>query len=246
MITVLCCRGIGEALDVNMLTNTTRHLDLARFVVKQVPWRAQYGPVPSLLGESFDKATAEGRKLLLEMIADDPNPVVLLGYSGGAAVAGDVATEIAKGLHRDLDIRAVGLVADPFRSPLNSVNEGASGWGIAGQRAISGRFPLWQLADPRDAIPNCPANSPLRTFADESAAFSLIDPAAWTIDLFERIWGHRRQNVSPNLDDYSAAIFDVEGYLWCGDHVSYHLRSYPGTDRSYCEWLADRINEVQE
>ncbi len=46
MITALCCRGIGEDRGVNMLTNTTQLLDPARFVVKQVPWEASYGPVP--------------------------------------------------------------------------------------------------------------------------------------------------------------------------------------------------------
>jgi hypothetical protein len=251
MITVLRARGIGESMDEQqMLANVTRELDPARFIVKDVPWSAQYGVVPSLLGESFDRAISLGRSMLLNMIELDPNPVVLLGYSGGAALAGNVACEIAMGVHPYLDIRGVGLIADPCRSTLNSVNAGASGWGIARPRGIGGKFPTWQLADPRDAITCCPPNSPLRAFADESAAFSLVDPTAWGEDLLDRLATHEWQPVSVQPATVFAqlldAVDDVRGYLWHGDHTSYHLRRVPGTTRTYCEWLADRINEVTE
>jgi hypothetical protein len=251
MISVLCCRGIGEDLDVNMLTNTTQHLDPARFVVKQVPWSASYGIVPSLLGESFDRALSLGRSMLLNMIELDPNPVVLTGFSGGSALVNTVAAEIGKGLHRGLDVRGVGLIADPLRSPENSFTPtGVQGWGIAGSSAIGGRFPVWHMADPADAITCCPPNSPLRTFSDESAAFSLIDPLAWGEDLLDRLATHDWQPVSVQPATAFAqlldAVDDVRGYLWHGDHVSYHLRRVPGTTRTYCEWLADRINEIRE
>src|SRR5437773_1673029 len=97
MMTVLRCRGVGEPIagDSQMLGNVTRLLDPTRFVVKDVHWSAQYGPAPTPLGESFEKALEKGRVRLLNMIADDPNPVVLLGYSGGGLLAGNVAAEIA-------------------------------------------------------------------------------------------------------------------------------------------------------
>ncbi|MGW0043362.1 alpha/beta fold hydrolase [Rhodococcus sp. NPDC003348] len=246
MITVLTCRGIAEPLEANMLTNTTTLLDPTRFTTREVPWEASYGPYPEPGGSSFDKALADGRALLLDMIADDPNPVVLLGYSGGAALAGNVAAEIARGLHPDLVVRGVGLIADPLRPE----SAGLPGWGIAGRRSIGGAMPVWQIADPRDVICCCPANSPLRTLADQSAAFSLADPRAWVVDLLDRLRTRRWQAVLIEWwhpwtvwRQYSNAIDDVEGYLYRGDHTGYATRPMPGTDRTYCTVLADRVND---
>lgn len=248
MITVLACRGIAEPLDDNMLTNTTRLLDPRRFVIKEVPWEASYGPNPDPGGSSFDKAISEGRTLLLQMIADDPNPVVLLGYSGGAALAGKVADEVGRGLHPQLEVRGVGLISDPLRPE----SAGLPGWGIAGQRTIPG-MPVWQIADPLDAICCCPRNSPLRTFADQSAAFSLGDPGAWVADLIDRLRTGRWQAVFLNWwkpwtvwQEYARAIDDVKGYLFRGDHTSYWTRIAPGTTRTYCELLADRVSSLPD
>ena len=248
MITVLRARGIGEPIsgDSQMLGNVTLLLDKARFVIKNVPWSAQYGPAPTPLGESFTVALEHGRTRLLNMIYDDPNPVVMLGYSGGAALVGNVAAEIGLGLWPELDVRGVGLIADPCRSPVNSVNPGAVDFGVARARAVVAPFPVWQLADPADAIPCCPPNSPFRTFSDESAAFSLIDPAAWGRDLYGRIETHHMQDVNSHIADYARALWDLDGYLRRGDHTSYHRRAFPGTNRTYCGWLADRINEIRE
>ncbi|RYF57962.1 MAG: PE-PPE domain-containing protein, partial [Comamonadaceae bacterium] len=178
MLSVLVCRGIGEPLPSPMLANVTRLLDRKRFVVKEIPWRAQYGPVPAALGSSYDKSLDTGRTMLLKAIAADPNPVILLGYSGGAALAGNVAAEIAQGKHPELEVRGAALLSDPL-SP-RVINR--DGWGIAGSRWIGGGFPVWHMSDPADVIARCPANSPLRTLADQSAAFSLADPVAWGAD----------------------------------------------------------------
>ncbi|MDF3308739.1 hypothetical protein P3H15_27350 [Rhodococcus sp. T2V] len=251
MITVLECRGIGETIPSPMLANVTKLLDPKRFRSIEVPWSAQYGPVPAPLGTAFDTSLREGRKILIDMIAADPYPVILKGYSGGAALVGNVAAEIARGEHPELDVRGVGLISDPLRpqDPWDPQER----WGIAGSRPISRVwFPVWHCADPADAITNCPADSPLRTFADQSAAFSLADPRAWGADLIWRLRTGRWQatirdwrNVHDVLRTYGQAINDAEGYL-TGDHTSYHLRRYPGSTRTYTEWLADRINEIQE
>jgi hypothetical protein len=228
-----------------MLANVTRLLDSKRFVVKEIPWRAQYGPVPAALGSSYDKSLDTGRTMLLRTIADDPNPVVLLGYSGGAALAGNVAAEIGCGEHPHLEVRGVGLISDPLRWD----GFGRTTWGIAGRRYIRGDFPIWQMVDPSDVIANCPSNSPLRTLADQSAAFSLADPIAWGADLVGRLKSSQWQAV--RLDwrnplsvwaQYRQAITDAEGYL-TGDHTSYQTRVYRD-GRTYTQWLADRINEL--
>lgn len=253
-LTVLRCRGVGEYVgEHQMLAYVTRNLD-ERFVIKDVPWLASYGLVPKPLGSSLDRGLRDGRELLLKMIRDDPNPVILLGYSGGAALAGNVAAEIGNGDHPGLDIRAVGLIADPLR-PYGFGPEPdpmARTWGIAGSRRVFSRtFPVWWASDPADVIACCPEGSPLRTLSDQSAAFSLVDPLAWYGDLGERLRSSRWQETVKDWRNapavwraYSKAVDGVRGYLG-GDHTSYHRRFYPGTTRTYCEWLADRINEVR-
>lgn len=255
MITVIKCNGVGERVGGNnMLSNVTKLLDPKRFVVKELPYSVSYGPVPAPLGSSFDTSLREGRTLLLDMIRQDPNPVVLLGFSGGAALAGNVAAEIGRGEHPDLVVRGVGLISDPMRWPGNSEQPDlAPGWGIAGKRWIhKWNFPVWQLSDPADVITCCPANSPLRSIADQSSAFSLVDPKAWGWDLIQRLRQQRWQatirdwrNVREVWAAYSAAIDGAQGYLFARDHISYASRIYRD-GKTYTQWLADRINEIRE
>ncbi|EKT83064.1 alpha-beta hydrolase fold protein [Rhodococcus phage Mbo4] len=249
MITVLRCRGIGEPMgDDSMLANVTKLLDAKRFRFVEVPWSAQYGPVPAPLGSSFDSSLRSGRTMLLDYIRRDPNPVVITGYSGGGALAGNVAAEIARGEHPELDVRGTALLSDPLTPRVLN----REGWGIAGGRWIGGSFPVWHLSDPADVIARCPANSPLRTFADQSAAFALADLRSWGWDLVDRIRTRRWQatirdwhNAPEIWRAYTQAIHDADGYLRLGNHTSYHLRRYPGSTRTYTEWLADRINEIR-
>lgn len=249
MMTVLACRGIGEGLRENMISNVTKHLDPARFRAREVPWEASYGVLPQWLGTSFNRSLSSGRELLKQMIADDPYPVILLGYSGGAALAGNVARDIGQGLHLGrLDIRGVGLISDPLRPTDWTDNT----WGIAGARHIGIWAPVWQMADPSDVITRCPANSPLRTLSDQSDAFSLVDPAAWSWDMVQRLRTQRFQatirdwrNVPEVWKAYSQAIDGAQGYLFGGDHLGYATRIYRD-GLSYTAWLAARINEIKE
>ena len=247
MITVLVCRGIGEPMHTGLPSYVTRLLT-SRFRVIEVPWEATYGPFGGGLGgSSYDAALASGRLMLLEYIRRYPG-AILLSYSAGAALAGNVAAEIGRGVHPGLEVRAVGLLADPLRP--KSVE--LPGHGIAGERPIQASFPVWQVADPRDPIPCCTSEA-LYTLADQSAAFSLVDPAAWGWDLIDRLKNDRWQEVKrlqfwriPEiLTRYRIAIEHVQRYLG-PDHVSYPVRNYPGTSRTYTEWLADRINEIRE
>jgi len=222
-----------------------KHIDKSRFTFKELPWEASYGFVPTTYGSSFSKSTKRGEDMLIEMIDKDPNPVVLRGYSGGAVVAGNVAARIGRGELPHLDIRGVALVADP----LNPQLPGSNRWGIAGSRDVRGNFPVWRANDPKDVICLCPANSPLRTLADQSAAMSLADPVAWGQDLINRLVTNRWQKVALNfwrpntvVQQYAEAIEGVRGYL-TGDHTSYHKRGLVAGE-TYLDHIGKRINGI--
>lgn len=249
MISVLACRGIGEPMQGNMCSAVTRHLDPTRFRVREVPWPASYGVVPLPMGPAFDESLRTGRELLLRMIDEDPNPVLLLGYSGGAALAGNVAAEVAAGKHPRLEVVGCGLISDPFMP--NWASPAPSIWGIAGHRTIHHQLPTFWAADPADAICCCPANSPLRTIADQTRAFSASNLLGWGVDLVGRLQRQEWQQVAINWRNrdevraiYRQAGHDLDGYLRRGDHQSYALRTRPGTGVTYTTWLAGQINEL--
>lgn len=249
MITVLACRGIGEPLQGNMCSAVTRRLDPTRFRVIEVPWTASYGPVPLPLGPAFDDSLRTGRELLLRMIDEDPIPVLLLGYSGGAALAGNVAAEVARGDHPRLEVVGSALISDPFMPHWEAPVENT--WGIAGSRDIMSAFATWWVSDPADAICCCPSNSPLRTIADQTRAFSLSNLLGWGVDLVGRLKRQEWQQVAidwRNRDEvhaiYRQAAHDLDGYLRRGDHTSYALRIKPRTSTTYTDWLADQINTL--
>ena len=264
MITVLCARGIGEPLTENMLSHVTRMLPADRFNVIEIPYPAEYGPVPGLAGKSFDASLAELRRLVLWEIVKAPGRVVLLGYSAGAAGMGDIAAEIALGLHMDATremgwpafqalpiagkIAGVGLVADP-RMPTGLDPLGRPMWGIAGSRVIPADYPVWWVADPADPIPCLEVDSPLRTVADQTDAMSLTDPVAWGLSLFARLQFGQWQAVAIRWWDresvirqYSAAFAALQRYVG-RDHVSYSTRKPAGDVLTYCERLAENIIE---
>lgn len=215
-------RGIGEPMEGNLLSHITRLIPGVEVV--ELPWSAQYGPFPKVTGISFSASTGAGQAMLLREL--DNGPAVVLGFSGGAAVSGNVA-RIG---HRNL--RGTVLVADPLQPDF-----GSGSFGIAGQREAPNARWFYRLDDP---IPMCPRYSPLRTFADQSAAFALGDPAAWVGDLVDRLNKQRWQQIAVRWwepmsvwQQYSRAVVDLRNYRF--NHPAYgaHLTAAAAAVRGF-------------
>lgn len=249
-ITLFTLRGIGERVgEPGMCSAVTRRLDASLFEVVEVPHPASYGPVPLPLGPSYDETIRIGREMLLDAIDRTPNPAAIVGYSGGAGIAGHVAAEVARGEHPHLEVVGCGLISDPFMP--NWASPAPSIWGIAGHRTIHHKVPTFWAADPADAICCCPANSPLRTIADQTRAFSLSNLLGWGVDLVGRLKRQEWQQVAINWRNrhevhaiYRQAAHDLDGYLRRRDHTSYALRTKPGTGLTYTDWLASELSTL--
>lgn len=260
-IHLLVCRGIGERPGVNMILGDGlgpgvigRLPDGEAFFVDEVRWRAAYGPVPGPLDAiSYGRSLDEGMDLISAKLANLPegDTAILLGFSGGATLAGNYARFAIPGVHHREKIVGVGLIADPMRPVTTGRDEHSGqpvgpGFGIGGQRFIpEDDFPVWWISNPRDVICCCPMDSPLRTIADQTFAMSFSPGGAplWLADLVDRLKTRRWQAVRVEwwrparvFEQYARAVDDAAGYLFRGEHISYDRGDTPGT-----QTLANRI-----
>lgn len=237
MTTVITVCGIGESTSGwNMLDYLVAKLPTSWRHV-EVPWAASYAfvnPHRDPLGGSFDASLADGYRMLeIALWQHRDDDVVLAGYSGGAAVVGNLLAR-----KRFDQVRAVVLVADPMAPAARGLPHG-----IAGNRPITHYQPIRWVSNPRDVICACPPDSPLRTIADQSAAMSLGDPAGWTLDLLDRVRTNRWQAIRTNLLDvvgawrrYSCALDDVAGYLGLGRQSEHSIYSHDGSLTAAARW----------
>lgn len=237
--TILYARGIGEPPGKpGMCHQVIRHLDRERFRAVEVTWPATYGPVGgNPQGESYERALAIGYEQVLDAITRSQDPVVLLGYSGGATLMGDVAAAFGRQYSgRRGHVLGVTLIADPHQPRGISPH----GHGVAGHRPIDG-VPAWWAYSDRDPICVTPELSPLRTLADQSAAMSLADPAAWGRDLHDRL---RTARWQPSAWDWHDPIGSIRRYSDAADavrrYIVHHTADYLG---ALTEQLADQITE---
>lgn len=254
-ITVIKNRGIAESRTQNLCSLVTQALPSDRFRSIESNWLAQYGPVPNLGGLAYKTAVKRGVQETIDLVSLAPGPVILLGYSGGAHVAGDAASAIGAGLcgssMRD-KLRGVGLFADPCnpQSVYSTHVPLRPQWGIAGARHILGPIPVWRANDPADVIPFCDDNSPLRTFSDQTEGFSLVDPAGWVLGLqaklvaqeFQKVFVDWR-NLGAVRAQYAKARADFNGYR-SGDHTSYAVRLQGNTGRTYLQNMIRNVSAV--
>lgn len=229
MIDVLMLAGTGFPAGGDGVTDEfARNLDPTKFAARFVPYPAQYGGLG--LDESYGDSRAAGHAALLDAIRATPNRAVIAGYSQGAAVVGDVAAEIGAGLHPDLEVLAAAMIADPGR-PRDAGIPGrasASGYGITGERPITGMRAYW-AANEGDPISALPVGNPLRSLADVSEYFSLrsaADAERWALKLIDRAKSGQWQRwwSIQNWQSWGGAIAYARGYLLDGRHTDDYLR----------------------
>ncbi|MBF6085145.1 PE-PPE domain-containing protein [Nocardia cyriacigeorgica] len=249
MIDVFTLAGTGEQPNpaggvYGMPSFVTAHLDPKRFHCTPIRYPASYGPAPWVLGVDYDRSVDIGLQELLRSIRATPNLAGVIGYSQGAAVITRLLNGIAAGHYPDVELAFAAVIANPHHVPEEP-------WMPYG---ISGRHPAWptdvptfSVANLHDPIPCCPADSPLRLFAEVTEKFSVREPYRWGVDLVERAIFHRNQFDFGDLGWHQAleAVDDALNYLVRGEHTNYATRRDPATGRTLCEDLALQINRLE-
>ncbi|MGX1804697.1 PE-PPE domain-containing protein [Nocardia sp. NPDC055321] len=235
MIDVLIVGGTWAPYGESVTDTFSRALDLSRFAPRMIPYPAEYGG-----SMSYAESSAAGKAALLEAIEKSRNRVVVAGYSQGAAIAGDVAAEIGRGLWPGLDVAACALIADPLRPAGECVGTDPGGYGIAGQRWVTD-IPTYWAAAPGDPITALPAGNALRLVADLSQYFCMNSPEAaltWGRSLVDTIVHRRIQRwwAPRNWSAWSGALAYARGYLTDGRHTVDYVR------HGHAARLAETIN----
>lgn len=223
---VLTFRGIGERLTGNMLDHLAYPLPPGWQRV-EVPWSATYGVGGTSYTESLAAGMTLGEQTIRETRAAQPRArIILAGYSGGAALAGDLANRLGT------LIDGVILVADP-----NYPGTGGD-FGIAGARTIRPDVPVRWVVNPRDVICCCPRLSPLRIIAITTPMMALGDRRAWPADIAKLLRDRKTRLELGELIGpwwlpstwarYERAAADAEGYRSGREHVAAYTRAAPG------------------
>lgn len=269
--TVLAVGGTGESFPgddrtevTGMLAGVTDALD-SRFSSRWVGYPASYGPTAGRHGMAYVDSVACGVTALARAIRETDGPVMLIGYSQGAAV---IRTLLAHPVSSAVVERvlAVGLVADPHQ-PRGAI-AGCTGWGVAGPgAAVPSSVPAFWVGAPDDVICNASDDSLIRDVADLTDSLSMLHIRRWITDMCAAVLSRRMQNadrtsITPrqwrrDAHRVRAAFEEVRGYLprriafgrWGianrggGRHVSYDGEPYrraPLTDpdATGCQVLA--------
>lgn len=226
---VLVFDGIGENGPHTMAGGLAQLIGLP---VVHVKYDHDYGPVGgSIDGQSYWQTRDQGSKAGLALLADGI-PSLLIGFSAGAHIAGDLAW-----LDHPAIVGAI-LIADPMQ-PTWVTNDGLSG--VSGQlvrgtlvhRTGRPAKPIRWEYNRRDMICQCPANSPWRDFADLTELLSLRpqDRNAFVLDVCGDFTDHLRPprflfDLFGEGRRLSRALSDGLGYLpqhvgGRGEHVKY-------------------------
>lgn len=249
---VFTVRGTSESVGSpnNLLTFVTRHLDLNKYLVStDLNYPASIGPNgPGINpgGPSEEQSVNQGVDIIAEAVRRSPNVVGLLGYSLGAETVSRFLERKAQGEFSDCQLAWVGMVANPNRSPGESIDNNSVGYGINGVHSpYPLGLPVFNAANPQDGITSCPEGSPLRTLADHVSNFTFAG-TSWSQDEINRLLTNRWQPTDPywwahpveTWKKYNTAAALMRGYLFDGQHEAHYIND------GYCSRLAARLNQL--
>jgi len=236
MIDVVTVQVVGEHVGqepMRMAQHVMAHLDPDHYREVPVTDYVTVGPVGINPGPSLEQSVNRVVASTLDTIDRTPNPAILVGYSGGALVAGNTAAQIAAGQHPHLDVRATILIADPAQPRGIS----PAGYGVYADRPTN--MPTTWLWDERDPICCAGDPSPLHTLSDQLTAMTLGAPDIWAQDLIDRLRTGRWQPTAWNWRDligtfrrYQRALDQMNYYLGGG-----HFTAYKNRGAEAATWL---------
>ena len=159
---VIKLRGAGESL-------TGRNM-LSSIAGDNLPYLAEIRPI----GTHTYAESVKDARVQLAAVEASGEPYVLVGYSLGAAAAGDFVQ-----YDRPRNCKGIVLLSDPKRHANQVSQKGVpkGNWGIAGQRFID-RVPCYSYTIPDDPISACPGNNGLRQIASSITGIPQ-DPGQW-------------------------------------------------------------------
>jgi predicted esterase len=216
--------GVSEAFRLALLADGAD-----RFTFRYVDYPGDYG-----LGMSYEESVAAGRANLVAALHAAVDPVIIGGYSQGAAVAGDIA---ARGPYFGTNVRGVVLIADPLRPEGATADRvmlpAPAGYGASGMRPINNdlpvdpnNIPVFWIANAGDPITALPRGNPLRSLADITDYMAAtVDPVRAQDLLLKTISAVASGRMQrwwswSNWRDWGGALAYMRGYVLDGRHTT--------------------------
>lgn len=245
MIDVFALPGTGWPNGGDGVTEDfLARLDHSRFNPVIVSYPAEFGAPGQ---RTYKRSRDLGAEALLAAVRATDRLAVVAGYSQGAVIAGDVAADVAMGLHPGVELVGAALIADGAR-PAGAGVPGipaTGGYGIVGQRPVREAFPTYWAAAPGDPITALPPGNPLRTVADMVDWMTIDSPEGvlrWGAAALDKaVRGQMQQWWNPvNWRTWGGALAYARGYLFDGRHGAAYITE------GYNQQLADAVNTIEE
>lgn len=220
---ILCLEGTWAKDPWGILGDVVSRVDVPAI---RISYPEQYGA-----SFSYAESVYIGRRALRRKIDRLSEPFVLVGYSQGAHIAGDVAYEYRD----DHRLLAVYLIADPKRSPRDTViGENPGGWGIFGPRYIGEKAKHFVAHG--DIIAACTNH-----FLTNVAFYTIEKKRAGMRDWLKS-FGHAAA-FRQKGGSLRRAICEVKYYLKTSVHTKYgEMEVLPGV--TVTQWIAEDIKRL--
>lgn len=194
--------------------------------VIRIEYPEQYGEI-----FSYNESIYIGKRALRRKISKISEPYCLVGYSQGAHIVGDIASEI----HDDQNLVKVYLIADPMRSTSDMViGNKPLGCGVFGQRVVGDK--AHHFVAEHDFISACD-----NAFISNVALYTLDKKNKETIKWIKTFSGTKK--LRRNGGSVIRAAAQLRRYLRTQAHSRYHETVVVG-GMTATQWIAEDINRL--